>query len=87
MLLSLSGIFTGSVYFNLPYRHCRLFTGSFCPTLPYRHCPLRLHGHFEVIMNVLVNSFRFISMPMLWYYDHYNYLLFQYRGSTLDVIT
>ena len=26
---------------------------------------------FEIIMNVLVSSYRFILIPMLWVYDHY----------------
>ena len=28
---------------------------------------------FEIIINVLVNSFQFIWKPMLWIYDHYKY--------------
>ena len=28
---------------------------------------------FEVIINVLVSSFQFISIPMLWVYVHYKY--------------
>ena len=28
---------------------------------------------FEIIVNVSVNSFRFIWIPLLWYYGHYKY--------------
>ena len=28
---------------------------------------------FEIIINVLVSSFRFILLPMLWVYGHYKY--------------
>ena len=28
---------------------------------------------FEIIINVLVSSFRFIWIPMLWVYGHYKY--------------
>ena len=28
---------------------------------------------FEVIINVLDSSFRFVSKHMLWFYDQYNY--------------
>ena len=41
---------------------------------------------FEIIINILVGSFRFIWMPMLWVYGYFKY--FNYystaRGSTLD---
>ena len=30
---------------------------------------------FENIINVLASSFRFISIPMLWVYDHYKCLI------------
>ena len=29
---------------------------------------------FETIINVLVRSFGFICIPMLWVYDHYKYV-------------
>ena len=28
---------------------------------------------FKIIMHVLVSSFRFIRIPVLWVYDHYKY--------------
>ena len=41
---------------------------------------------FEIIMNVLVRSFRNIWIPMLWVYDDYKYCTLSVRGSTVDVI-
>ena len=35
---------------------------------------------FEIIINVLVSSFRFIWMPMLRVYGHYNYFTLSVRG-------
>ena len=29
---------------------------------------------FEIIINVLISSSRFIWIPMLWVYDHYKYV-------------
>ena len=29
---------------------------------------------FEIIINIIVSSFRFIWIPMLWVYGHYNYV-------------
>ena len=40
---------------------------------------------FEIISNVLVSFFQFISIPMLWVYDRHNYFTTTVRGSTLDV--
>ena len=37
--------------------------------------------YFEIIINVLVSSFRFIWIPMLWVYGHYIYLN-SFRGSS-----
>ena len=39
---------------------------------------------FEIILNVLVSSFRFIWIPMLWVYGHYTFLILSVRESTLD---
>ena len=39
----------------------------------------------EIIMIILVSSFRFISIPLLWVYGFYRYLILSVRGSTLDV--
>ena len=39
---------------------------------------------FEIIINVLVSSFCFILIPMLWVHDHYKYFIFWLRGLTLD---
>ena len=39
---------------------------------------------FEIIINVWVSCFRFIWIPMLWFYGHYKYLILSVRGSTLD---
>ena len=40
---------------------------------------------FEIIINVLVSSFCFILIPMLWVYGYYKCLIFSGRGSSLDV--
>ena len=40
---------------------------------------------YEIIINVLVMSFRFIWIPMLWVYGHYTYFTLAVRGSTLDI--
>ena len=40
---------------------------------------------FEIIVHVLVSSFRFIWMPMLWIYSQYKFVILSVRGSTLDV--
>ena len=40
---------------------------------------------FEIIINILVDSFRFIWIPVLWVYRHYKYFTLSVRGSTLDV--
>ena len=37
---------------------------------------LKLFLQFEIILNVLIISFRFIWIHMLWVYDHYNYFNF-----------
>ena len=37
-------------------------------------------AHFEIIINVLVSSFRFIWIPMLWVYGHQKY--FTFRAGT-----
>ena len=37
------------------------------------------------IMNVLISSFCFICIPILWAYGHYKYITFSVWGSTLDV--
>ena len=43
-------------------------------------------SQFEVIINVLVSSFRYIQIPTLWVYGNYKYLkLLSVQGSTLDV--
>ena len=36
---------------------------------------------FEIIITVLVSSFRFIWIPMLWVYGHYKYFTLSARGS------
>ena len=38
---------------------------------------------FEIIINVLGSFFRFIWIPMLWVYDHYD-LILPVRGPPLD---
>ena len=40
---------------------------------------------FEIIINVLVDSFRFILIPMLWVYCQYEYVTLPMRGSASDV--
>ena len=40
---------------------------------------------FESILNVLVNSFWFIWIPMLWVYGHYKYFTLSVQVSILDV--
>ena len=40
---------------------------------------------FEIIINVLVRSFRFIWIPVLWVYGHYKCCTLLARGSTLDI--
>ena len=43
---------------------------------------------FEIIINVLVSSFWFIWIPMLWVYDQYKYFKSYSSGgggATLDV--
>ena len=40
---------------------------------------------FKIIVNVLVSSFRFILIHMLWVYDHYNCFFLLMWGATLDV--
>ena len=35
---------------------------------------LNYGDQFEIIINVLVSSFRFIWIPMLWVYGHYKYI-------------
>ena len=45
---------------------------------------------FEIITNVLVSSFHFIWIPMLWglwVYGHYEYLIHSVRGSYILSIT
>ena len=51
------------------------------------HKPWRTKSFFkfEIIINVLVSSFRFIWIPMLWVYGHYIFLFLPVRGPTLDV--
>ena len=42
---------------------------------------------FEIIINtdnVLVSSFRFIWIPMLWVYGHYRYLYFFHHGQNKE---
>ena len=39
---------------------------------------------FEIIINVLVTSFRFIWIPILWIYGQYKYFL-SMRGPSLYV--
>ena len=39
---------------------------------------------FEIIIDVLVSSFRFIRIPLLWVYDQYKYFTLTVRGSTLE---
>ena len=36
---------------------------------------------FEIIINVLASSFRFIWIPMLWVYAHFNFLILSVWGS------
>ena len=49
------------------------------------------HGHqrcffqFDIIINVLVSSFWFIWIQMLWVYGQYKCLVFSVRGPSLDV--
>ena len=40
---------------------------------------------FEIIINVIVSPSRFILIPMLWVYGHYNFFMISVQGSTLDV--
>ena len=42
---------------------------------------------FEIIINVLVNSFRFIWIPMLWVYGHYKYFYSYRAGIDLSRLT
>ena len=35
---------------------------------------IKSNSHLEIIKNVLVCSFCFIWIPMLWVYDHYKYV-------------
>ena len=41
--------------------------------------------NYEIITNVLVSSFRFICIPVLWVYGYYRYSTLPVRGSTIDV--
>ena len=41
--------------------------------------------HFKIMINVLVGSFRFSGLPMLWVCGHYKYFTLSVRGPTLDV--
>ena len=49
--------------------------------------PWRPRGfiQFEIIINVLVSSFWFIWIPMLWVYNHYKMFTLTARGWFLDV--
>ena len=38
---------------------------------------------FQIIIEVLVSSSRFILIPMLWVYAHYKYFIFLQRGDRL----
>ena len=39
---------------------------------------------FEIIVNVLVSYFRFIWIPLLLVYDHYNFSILPGPGPSLD---
>ena len=41
--------------------------------------------HFEIAINILVSSFRFISIPTLWVYGHYTFLIISVRRPSVDV--
>ena len=51
------------------------------------YIPWRPKGffQFEIIINVLVGSYYFIWIAVLWVYGHYNFLILSARGSTSDV--
>ena len=42
---------------------------------------------FEIIINVLVGSFWFIWIPMLWVYGHYKYVYFYSVGIDFSLQT
>ena len=46
---------------------------------------LKLFLQFEITLNVLISSFRFIWIHMLWVYDHYNY--FDFFSSVIVFIS
>ena len=51
----------------------------------YKQWRLKSTFEFEIIINVLVSSFRFICVPMIWVYGHYKFFNFSVRGSILNV--
>ena len=56
-----------------------------CTTSPSKPRDQIVFCHFEIIINILVSSFRFIWIHMLWVYGHYKYFTLPVGGSTLDV--
>ena len=61
--------------FLSPFGHPQLLINSYNAEI-FLHKPWRPKGFsilFEIVINVLVRSFRFIWIPMLWVYDDYTY--------------
>ena len=46
-----------------------------------------LFFQFDIIINVLAGSFRFIWITMLWVYDHYKYFNFYSARNDSDVLS
>ena len=51
----------------------------------YKQWKLKGFFQFEIIINDLVSSFRFIGIPVLWGYDHYKYV-HSFSAGTVFII-
>ena len=79
--LSHVSLYSGEVWHrgnldNLPLQRWNIFYINLKRTTFYQ---------LETHINVLVSSFRFIWIPMLWVYGHYTIFLLSMRGPSLDV--
>ena len=66
------------------YSRARLYK-RFNRNIFYKPWRPKVFFQYGIIINVLVMSFRFIWIPMLWVHVHYTYFTLAVRGKTLDI--
>ena len=67
--------FSISVAFYSVWFFLKMYFQSYLPELICKKSSqTKGFSRFEIIINVLVSSFRFIWIPMLWVYGHYQYV-------------